>query len=84
MDNYKNKEWLKKAFEIYGNKQAIGRICGVSGDTIEYWRKKFNISKSTKGKQAARKHTINQSYAFSWLMDVFLKHQKMDLIIDLR
>ena len=62
MDNYKNKEWLTEAFEIYGNKQAIGRLCGVSGDTIEYWRKKFNISKSIKGKQAARKHIINQNY----------------------
>lgn len=62
MDNYKNKEWLTEAFILYGNKQAIGRICGVSGDTIEYWRKKFNIPKSNKGEQAARKYTVNQNY----------------------
>lgn len=62
MDNYKDRKWLTEAFSLYGNKQQIGRICGVSGDTIEYWRKKFNIPKSNKGKQAARKHIINQKY----------------------
>lgn len=62
MENYKNQEWLEKAFKENGNLQQIGKMCNVSGDTIEYWRKKFNISKSDLGKQVNRKNKLNDSY----------------------
>ena len=62
MHKYKAKEWLQKMFEINGNKTQIAKICNVSDDTIEYWRKKFNIKKSNKGLQATRTHKLNQNY----------------------
>lgn len=62
MNKYKNKEWLEKAFLEIGNKVEIGRMCDVSSDTIEYWRKKFNIPKSDKGIQSNRKFKINEDY----------------------
>ena len=62
MENYKNKEWLKKAFEENGIKEQIARMCNVSGDTIEYWRKKFDIPKSENGKQVNRKLKLDDSY----------------------
>ena len=62
MSNYKNKEWLEKAFKENGVKEQIARMCNVSGDTIEYWRKKFNIPKSENGKQVNRKLKLNDSY----------------------
>lgn len=62
MNKYKNKEWLEKAFLKIGNKVEIGRICNVTSDTIEYWRKKFNIPKSDKGIQTNRKFKINENY----------------------
>ena len=37
---------LEQQFKEIGNNVQIGQLCGVSGDTIEYWRKKFNIPKS--------------------------------------
>lgn len=62
MENYKNKEWLEKAFKENGIKEQIGRMCNVSGDTIEYWRKKFNIPKSENGKQVNRKLKLDENY----------------------
>lgn len=62
MNNYKNKEWLEKAFKENGVKEQIARMCNVSGDTIEYWRKKFNIPNSEKGKQVNRRLKLNDSY----------------------
>ena len=37
-------------------------MCNVSPDTIEYWRKKFNIAKSNKGKKVNRKQYFNEDY----------------------
>lgn len=54
MKNYKNKEWLEKAFKENGIKKQIANMCNVSSDTIEYWRKKFNIPNSNRGKQVNR------------------------------
>ena len=46
MDLYKNKKWLQDKFNTIGYKEDIGKLCNVSGDTIEYWRKKFNIERT--------------------------------------
>jgi len=62
MENYKNKEWLEKAFKENGIKEQIAKMCNVSGDTIEYWRKKFDIPKSENGKQVNRKLKLNENY----------------------
>lgn len=59
---YKDKEWLKNKLESIGNLKQIGDLCGVSGDTIEYWRKKHNLPKAQKGLQVNRKQTINHNY----------------------
>ena len=40
---YQDKEWLEKKIKTIGNLHRIGELCGVSGDTVEYWRKKFSI-----------------------------------------
>lgn len=48
MNKYKNKEWLEKAFLEIGNKVEIGRMCDVSSDTIEYWRKSLTYQNQTK------------------------------------
>lgn len=45
MKNYKNKIWLQEKFDTIGYKTDIAKLCSVSVDTIEYWRKKFNIPK---------------------------------------
>lgn len=42
---YQNKEWLEEQFKTVKYAQVIGRSVGVTGDTIEYWRKKFGIPK---------------------------------------
>lgn len=62
MKKYKNKEWLKKAYEekVYAN--VIGRECGVTRDTIEYWRKKFNIPKNENRLQSSRTHFYNTRF----------------------
>ena len=39
MKLYKNKEWLQEKFKELKYAQTIGKEIGVSGDTIEYWRK---------------------------------------------
>lgn len=62
MEKYKNKEWLEKAFKENGIKEQIAKMCNVSGDTIEYWRKKFDIPKSENGKQIKRKNKLNENY----------------------
>lgn len=62
MKLYKSKEWLEQQFKEIGNNVQIGQLCGVSGDTIEYWRKKFNIPKSEQGKQVRRKRRLNQDF----------------------
>lgn len=43
MEEYKDKNWLQDKINTIGYKEDIGKLCNVSGDTIEYWRKKFNI-----------------------------------------
>lgn len=42
---YKNKEWLEDKIKTIGNLTTIGDMCGVSNDTIEYWRRKLGIEK---------------------------------------
>ena len=59
---YKNKEWLQQQLLEIGNLKQIGDICNVSGDTINYWRKKFNLPKPNKGIQVNRRFTINENY----------------------
>ena len=56
---YKNKEWLQAKFKELKYAQRIGKEIGVSGDTIEYWRRKFNILKENDN-QANRKYTLNE------------------------
>lgn len=61
MKLYKNKEWLQQKFKDLKYAQTIGKEIGVSGDTIEYWRKKFDIPKQNDN-QARRKYKYNQDY----------------------
>ena len=61
MKLYKNKEWLQEKFKELKYAQTIGKEIGVSGDTIEYWRKKFNIPKQNDN-QANRKYFFNEDY----------------------
>lgn len=42
---YKNKQWLTNQFEQGKSRLEIATLINVSDDTIEYWRKKFNIPK---------------------------------------
>lgn len=58
---YKNKEWLEKQFKELKYAQTIGKSIGVSGDTIEYWRKKLNIPKP-KCEPASRKYFFNENF----------------------
>lgn len=58
---YKNKKWLQAKFKELKYAQRIGKEIGVSGDTIEYWRRKFNILKENDN-QANRKYTLNENY----------------------
>lgn len=59
---YQQKEWLEEKFKTIKYAQRIGKECGVTGDTIEYWRKKFNIPKYEFNKCSARKYQINENY----------------------
>lgn len=59
---YKDKEWLENEFRTTKYAEAIGKKAGVSRDTIEYWRKKFNIPKPDKYLSHARTHALNESY----------------------
>lgn len=59
MKLYKNKEWLENKINEVGNLTEIGKICGVSGDTIEYWRRKHNISKHIVKR---KKYSVNESF----------------------
>lgn len=57
--NYQDKNWLEQKINDLGNKEKIGRMCGVTGDTIEYWRRKFNIKNNI---VQARKISLNESF----------------------
>lgn len=61
MKLYKDKEWLQEKFNELKYAQTIGKEIGVSGDTIEYWRKKFGIPKQNDN-QARRKYKYNQDF----------------------
>lgn len=59
---YRNKEWLQEQFKKVGYKQTIGKMCGVTGDTIEYWRKKFNIDIPTDIPLPGTKYSVDVSF----------------------
>lgn len=64
MKLYQDREWLQKQIQEVKNKELIGRMCGCSGDTINYWMKKFgipNIDYSTVVSQT-RIHIFNEQY----------------------
>lgn len=64
MKLYQDKEWLQKQVTEIRNKELIGRMCGCSGDTINYWMQKLgipNIDYSTVG-SATRLHHCNEHY----------------------
>lgn len=61
MKLYKNKQWLQDKFNELKYAQTIGKEIGVSGDTIEYWRKKFDIPKQNDN-QSRRKYNYNQVF----------------------
>lgn len=61
MKLYQNKEWLENKFRELKYAQTIGKEIAVSGDVIEYWRKKFNIPKLNDN-QGHRKYFYNQDY----------------------
>nr|DAJ64609.1 MAG TPA: endonuclease [Caudoviricetes sp.] len=56
---YQDKNWLQRKITELGNMTAIGRLCDVSGDTIEYWRKKFNIQRNIIHR---RKTSLDENY----------------------
>lgn len=59
---YQDKEWLEHEFQTTKYAQTIGKKVGVSGDTIEYWRKKLGIPKPQNLESANRKHIIDTHY----------------------
>ena len=61
MEEYKNKEWLEEKLKEIGNKEKIGKLCGVTGDTIEYWRKKLNIP-NYPYKNPNKKYIVNDNF----------------------
>lgn len=48
MQLYKNKEWLEKEIKNTIYAEHIAKKCGVSGDTIAYWAKKYNLELNPK------------------------------------
>lgn len=60
MELYKNKEWLQYQLNNIKYAEKIGKLAGVSGDTITYWRKKFNIQKPDIKPQ--RKYSFDDTY----------------------
>jgi len=57
MKNYRNKDWLRKKYWDEGmNLREIGDECGVSGNPILKWMKKFNIPRRTKSEALKGKH----------------------------
>lgn len=59
MKLYQNKEWLSEKIKTIGNLKKIGDLANCSSDTIEYWRKKFNIPRNI---VFNRKHHFNEKY----------------------
>lgn len=59
---YKNKEWLQKQYDTIFFSQTIGKNIGVSGDTIEYWRKKHGIEKPKAQYPKNRKYYFDEDY----------------------
>ena len=59
MQLYKNKEWLAKNLKEIKNKNEIARLANTSSDTIEYWRKKFNLPNY---KYVHRIHKVDESF----------------------
>ena len=62
MKLYQNKEWLENQYKEIKHADIIGKIVGVTGDTIEYWRKKFNIPKHPDRFKHNRKNKLNEQY----------------------
>lgn len=62
MKPYQNREWLEKAYQEHKYNTRIAKSIGVSTDTIEYWRKKFDIPREEGYKSHARKHVFNEAY----------------------
>lgn len=64
MKLYQDKEWLQKQIQEVKNKELIGRMCGCSGDTINYWMKKFGIPNIdyTTVVSPTRVHTCDENY----------------------
>ncbi len=54
---YQNKDWLEKQYEILCYTSEISKTYGINYDTLEYWRKKFNIEKK-------KKNNANKKYSF--------------------
>ncbi len=61
MELYKNKEWLQQKVNEIGYMNRIGELCGVSGDTILRWMKKFNIEKRNMP-SPNRKYFFNENF----------------------
>ena len=59
---YQNKEWLEKQYKEVRHADLIGKIAGVTGDTIEYWRKKFDIPKHPDRFKHNRRNKLNEHY----------------------
>ena len=62
MKLYQNKEWLEKQYKEIKHADLIGKTVGVSGDTIEYWRNKFDIPKHPDRFKHSRKNKLNEQY----------------------
>lgn len=61
MQLYKDKKWLETKLKEIGNKEQIGKLCGVSGDTIERWRKKLDIQQYPY-KHPRKKYIVNSNF----------------------
>jgi len=59
---YQNKEWLEEQFRTVKYAQVIGKSVGVTGDTIEYWRKKFDIPKHPERKYHRRRKNVDHDF----------------------
>lgn len=63
MKKYQDKKWLTEQFQKGFSKEQIARNAGnISSDTIEYWRKKFNIPYNKYNSNPNRKYFFNVNY----------------------
>ena len=58
MEIYKSEKWLEQQYKEICHAHVVGRFCGVSGDTIEYWRNKLDIPKNSGRLKHARRYKI--------------------------